>query len=429
MDIGRREFGAATGVSLSALLAGCSALGDEQNEGTKTDTGTDDTDGAGGAEESKGGEDSDTETDAEDEQQMHEDESMPGKVVLSDEADRHLRVVRETFSWMYESPSDTCHIHVMLANDSGADLTVDMTARIYNGDGTELSSTTSADTEGPEPGEDDAVYSLELNNCEATAEYELEIAGVDATGDFEEEAVDDEADEETAEETDETDEGDGDDIRDEEAESDDDGADEQDGADDETEDDASDDGDGDNAGDEDDGVGSLRVAVRDEDGDPINHATVEVDGAGLFDWGETRDVDDQGQAEFDLEDGEHTLTADADGYSPVEETVEVDGDTEHSMTLEADGSDESDESQANTLTVFVRDGDGDPIDHATVEVDENGFGGASETRDVDGEGSAEFDLEDGEYELTAAADGYPTLEETVSLDADLEYTATLRADD
>ncbi|MFU8866426.1 carboxypeptidase-like regulatory domain-containing protein [Natronococcus sp.] len=435
MDLGRREFGTAAGASLSALLAGCSALGDEQSDGDETDTETDDTDDAGDTEESGGGEDPETETDVEDEQKVYEDESMPGEVVLSDEADRHLEAVRETFSWMNESPGDTCHVHVMLANDSGADLTVDMTARIYDEDGTELSSTTSAGVAGPEPDEDDAVYSIELNNCEATAEYELEVTVADVAGEFDEEDLD-EADEETAEETDEADEADVDDSDDGETDPDDGEPDEEEQAesDDDSDgqnetDDTDDADDEEDADDADDGESVLRVTVQDEDGDPIDHATVEVDGAGLFNWGETRDVDDQGRAEFDLEDGAHTLTAEADGYSPVEETVEVDGDTEHAMTLEADGSDESDEDETNTLTVFVRDGDDDPIDHATVAVDESGFGGASESQNVDDRGRAEFDLEDGEYELTAAADGYPTLEETVALDTDLEYTATLRAGD
>ncbi len=136
------------------------------------------------------------------------------------------------------------------------------------------------------------------------------------------------------------------------------------------------------------------------------------------------EVDDDGEATFELPDGDYELTASADGYEDVEHEVELDGDGEFVvLTLEAsDEDDESDadEDDANTLTTVVVDDDGEPVENATVEVDEGGLFGDSDEADVNDDGEAVFELADGDYELTASADGYDDAEDDIELDGDDE---------
>lgn len=325
MDLNRREFGTIAGVSLSAMLAGCADTeeggddaGTETDEADGSDGEADETDGDsatddsddGGSDESEvddpdtaedesdvpddedGATDQDsseddeepadatesgeaTESDGENgEEAVYEDESVDGEVVLSEAADSHLEVERHTFTWEDEPPSELCQVHAMLANASGAELTVSMTARVFDADGNELSSTTKAATEGPEAGADDAVYSFELNNCPETAAYELEITDVEATG--ETGGIDDEPERHL-----------------------------------------------------------LRVLVQDRFGDPIESATVSVEERGLGGWGETQAVDGHGQAEFEFQTGEYVVTVEAEGYPTLEDSLELTGGVEYTATLRA----------------------------------------------------------------------------------------------
>ncbi|MFC4440185.1 MULTISPECIES: carboxypeptidase-like regulatory domain-containing protein [Natrialbaceae] len=362
MDLNRREFSTAAGVSLSAVLAGCGALEDDSDGEGENETdrefeddddsdvkNTDDSDAEDTDGSDTGGED---ETDS-DEQKMHEDESVAGTILLSDDAEHHLAVVRHTFTWASEPPSDHCHVHVMVENTSDAEMTIDMEARIYGEDGTELSATTDTGVEGPGPGDDDTVYSLELDNCEGTVEYDFEVTDVHAD--------DDEPDE----------------------------SDEQDDS-----------------------------GAQDEADEPNDDNTDETDGSDESE-DEQEDVDDDDEDEgADEEDDEDEGDAGEDEGNESDEQDDTDGDGE-------DGEDDGDE-ETSILRVIVQNGDEDPIDHATVEVDEGGFGGWSETQAVDGQGRADFDVENGEYTLIVEADGYPTLTEDIEIDHDVIYTVTLQ---
>lgn len=389
MDLNRREFSTAAGVSLSAVLAGCGALEDDSGDegGNETDPefedgddsdveNTDDSDAEDTDDSDTAGED---ETDS-DEQKMHEDESVAGTILLSGDAEDHLAVVRHTFTWASEPPSDQCHVHVMIENTSDAEMTIDMEARIYEEDGTELSSTTDTGVEGPGPGDDDTVYSLELDNCEGTVEYEFEITAVRADDD----------------EPNESDEQDDSDTQDEADESDDDDADEPD----ESNEDEQEDVDEDDEDDEDEGDGDEE----DDDGPDEEEDSDEAD-----------ESDEQDETDDDDEDADEN-----EDENDEDDEDEDDGDEED---------DDDEDEETNILRVIVQDGDEDPIDHATVEVDEDGFGGWSETQAVDGQGRADFEVEDGEYTLTVEADGYPTLTEDIEISHDVIYTVTLQTND
>jgi hypothetical protein len=337
MELNRREFGTAAGVSLSAALAGCSALEDDSEDvnGDENETDPDAEDDSaedGPAENDSADADGNESETEDDEQELIEDESVSGTIILSDGASDRVAVVRDTFTWIDESPSDQCQVHVMLENTGDAELTVDMVARIYDEDGTELASSTETDVEGPDPSEDDAVYSFDLDDCEGTAEYEFEIATVDADEDdepSESNEPDDDSDgsdepNESDDASDEPDEPDDSLDEDDDDENESGGDDDDEQADDENEEDDAD---------ESEATNILRVIVQDGDGDPIDHATVNVEEGGLGDWSETQTVDGQGRAEFEVEPGEYAVTAAADDYPTLEETVGVDANLQYTVTL------------------------------------------------------------------------------------------------
>ncbi|MDG5759914.1 carboxypeptidase regulatory-like domain-containing protein [Natronococcus sp. A-GB1] len=315
MELKRREFAVITGVSLSGVLAGCADTEEEEggdDSGSETDEADDSAaDGAEDGEsddseadetesddarnengddgsgddianedaneneepaDSESGEANESDEDDGDDEEVYEDEAIDGEVVLSEAAERHLEVERHTFTWGDEPPSELCQVHMMLANASGAELAVSMTARVYDADGNELSSTTKAATEGPEPGADDAVYSFELNNCAETAAYELEVTDVEAAGETEE--VEEAPDRHL-----------------------------------------------------------LRVLVQDGVGEPIDDATVSVEEQGLGGWGDTQAVDDHGRTEFEFQAGEYLVIVEAEGYPTLEESLELTGNVEYTATL------------------------------------------------------------------------------------------------
>ncbi|NUB91406.1 carboxypeptidase regulatory-like domain-containing protein [Haloterrigena sp. SYSU A558-1] len=214
--------------------------------------------------------------------------------------------------------------------------------------------------------------------------------------------------------------------------------------------DANDDGSGSETGGGDE-THTLTTTVVDADGAPVDGATVTV--APESDSSETQTVDATGEAEFDLEDGEYEVTANADGYEAATGSVTIDGnDKTATLTLEStdDGSNDSngggqnndnnndsdggnagDSNGMQTLTVVAQDDEGDAVNDATVTVEEDGFF-SSETvgeQDVNDDGEAEFDLEDGEYEVTANANGYEAATDSVTINGnDKTITLTLEED-
>ncbi|MFA9415091.1 carboxypeptidase regulatory-like domain-containing protein [Natrinema sp. HArc-T2] len=177
----------------------------------------------------------------------------------------------------------------------------------------------------------------------------------------------------------------------------------------------------------------LTAVVESKNGDVIDNATVSVDTGSASTISQS--VDGNGETEFDLEDGEYTITADADGYQPSETTVQIDGaDETVTLTLEqqtqADsGTDSGDGS--HTLAVTVKDENGTAVENATVEVEaDSSFLGSSDTKQVGDDGVATFERSDGTYTVSADADGYRLAERTVTIDGDDEaITLTLESRD
>ncbi|WMT09175.1 carboxypeptidase regulatory-like domain-containing protein [Natrinema thermotolerans] len=195
----------------------------------------------------------------------------------------------------------------------------------------------------------------------------------------------------------------------------------------------------DNETDASDDLRPLTTVVENRSGEPIDTATVTVDTGP--DSSKQESVNGSGEAEFSLADGEYTVTANADGYRPSNETVGVDGDAvTKTLTLEqrntgdesnSSGTDDDDsETDGHTLSVAVEDENGDAIDNATVQLEEDtGFltTGETDEKDVGDDGTVEFTaLEDGEYTVTASADGFEQTARDVEIDgSDDEITLTL----
>ncbi|WP_122090616.1 hypothetical protein [Halalkalicoccus subterraneus] len=139
----------------------------------------------------------------------------------------------------------------------------------------------------------------------------------------------------------------------------------------------------------------LTVTVETAEGDPVQGSTVSVDGeggllGGLLGGGESDETDDDGEVTLQLEDGEYTVSVDADEGSATDD-VNIEGDDEElSLTVEADedgedgegedeeGGDDEDESNEN------EEGEDDEGEDSTDE-DEDDEDQNSEDEDEDDE--------------------------------------------
>lgn len=176
---------------------------------------------------------------------------------------------------------------------------------------------------------------------------------------------------------------------------------------------------------------ALTAIVENETGEPVGDATVTVEGGNGT--GRAKPVGGNGEAEFELEDGQYTVTADADGYRTTETTTRIDGANE-TITLTLEDRDSTDNATGDdgpyTLAVTVENETGDPIDNATVELKADALLASSEEKTVGDDGRAEFERDDGEYTITADADGYEARTRSVEIDgSDRAITLTLAATD
>ena len=148
---------------------------------------------------------------------------------------------------------------------------------------------------------------------------------------------------------------------------------------------------------------SVSGTVVDADDDStIEDASVEL----LDADGEVVDEAEGGEFGFEIDDpdAEYTVQASADGYEEGTEEAIVG----ESITIElAEG--------LTALSGTGRDtGDGEPIEEATVTAENDA--GETVSFETD-DGTYELELARGEYEVTAEADGYEPVTETITLDA------------
>ncbi|MBS3789682.1 MAG: PQQ-binding-like beta-propeller repeat protein [Candidatus Thermoplasmatota archaeon] len=158
----------------------------------------------------------------------------------------------------------------------------------------------------------------------------------------------------------------------------------------------------------------LLFLIEDQDGDPIENATVEVS---FNSYAMENITDANGEALFeDLEPETYEYEVTHDNYETENGEVEiVDKDVKETVVME-------ETVMTYDLTFEVEDEDGDPIENATVEVSFNSYA-MENTTDANGEALFE-DLEPETYEYEVTHDNYETENGEVEI-IDQEKTETV----
>ncbi|GAB7119125.1 hypothetical protein JCM9743_15880 [Natrinema sp. JCM 9743] len=183
------------------------------------------------------------------------------------------------------------------------------------------------------------------------------------------------------------------------------------------------------SGDGDDGPHTVTVTVEDRDGNAIAGANVSHNGT----VGNGQTTDGNGEVAWEVENGTYAVSANADGYLSAEDSVDIDGGNA-SLTLtleeERDGSGTDDSSDdGSTVTFVVEDGNGEPLDNATVALErESPSLQGNERKTVDRNGEVDFEREDDEYTFTVIVDGTESDERTVDVDGDTRRRVTATTD-
>jgi hypothetical protein len=147
----------------------------------------------------------------------------------------------------------------------------------------------------------------------------------------------------------------------------------------------------------------------------VSHADLDrtVDGATVYLNGEqVATTGDDGSYQFEVGAlGTHTVTVDKEGFEPVEREVTIDettgGEARVDVALPAEPQTVQFEvSKKSTIEGY--EFGGEPIEGATVTV-------AGQTKTTDSDGLATFELPGGRHTFTVQADGYETLEDTVTV--------------
>ncbi|MFB6180444.1 MAG: PKD domain-containing protein [Candidatus Nanohalobium sp.] len=133
----------------------------------------------------------------------------------------------------------------------------------------------------------------------------------------------------------------------------------------------------------------LRVKVRNSDGRRINDARITAEGP----EGTVTRYTTGGEKFFDLGEGSYTLEVYKDGYNSEERTVQVSG--LETVTVYLDRV----ESSTGSFKAVVKDGEGERLEDAEVEVD-------GETRETGIDGETFFRLEPGTYSVKASKQDY-----------------------
>ena len=145
-------------------------------------------------------------------------------------------------------------------------------------------------------------------------------------------------------------------------------------------------------------LGSVSGSVKDQDGDPVKGAKVVIDD-GKGNRVETT-TDDNGKVNVDkLPAGDYTVTVEADGYSKGESKVRVNpGESASFPEVRV-------KQLPGSVSGSVKDQDGNPVEGATVVIDD----GKGNRFEVPTDRSGNVDVQDvpaGDYTVTVTADGY-----------------------
>ncbi|UTF54179.1 carboxypeptidase regulatory-like domain-containing protein [Natronosalvus rutilus] len=184
----------------------------------------------------------------------------------------------------------------------------------------------------------------------------------------------------------------------------------------------SDSGDGSDGSDSGDGDDNTSDGSDGTDGSSDGSDGSDDDGSGS---GDGSDGSDDGGSDDGSDGGDNN---DTDDGSDGGDNNETDDGSDGSDNNETDDGSDGGDGDTSTLSIIVEDDDGNAIEGATVQVEGEGvIFGYNEEQSTDGNGVAEFELEDGEYEVTVTADGYEGAQTTIEISGDDEMLiATLQ---
>lgn len=178
--------------------------------------------------------------------------------------------------------------------------------------------------------------------------------------------------------------------------------------------------------------GMLTVTVEDDAGESVEG--IEVVGIGPGGDSYSAETDENGQATFDLEDGDYTFSVTTDGTdydASSEEDVTMEGE-DQSITLTVT-SEQEPTPETHTLTVTVQNEAEERIEGTDVSLAEYDSGAPVEDGDAttDANGQATFKVPNGDYEILVSHDDYaqPSDDRLVAVDGDTERTITVQSTD
>ncbi|WP_222919693.1 carboxypeptidase regulatory-like domain-containing protein [Natrinema sp. SYSU A 869] len=184
----------------------------------------------------------------------------------------------------------------------------------------------------------------------------------------------------------------------------------------------------------DDGPHTLTVTVEDQDGNTIEGADVSHDEP----FSDEKTTGGNGEVKWEVENGNYSVSANADGYQSAEDSVEIDG-SDKSLTLTLEEEDDSSggggfggggsNDDSNPVTFIVEDQNGNPLDNATVALEQQSLFQGKEKKSVDQDGEVDFERENGEYSFTVTVDGNESDEQTIEVDGDTRQRVTYETTD
>jgi hypothetical protein len=149
---------------------------------------------------------------------------------------------------------------------------------------------------------------------------------------------------------------------------------------------------------------TLNVNVRADDGKRLYNTRVAVTGDGST----TRYTGANGEAHFELGEGDYNVRVSKSGYSTETRNVDLVPGEHRSISVTLDRR----ESGQGTLTALVEGEEGERLEDAEITV----RNGVNRYRETDSNGRATVDLDQGTYTVTAEKTGYGSWTESVHID-------------
>ena len=160
------------------------------------------------------------------------------------------------------------------------------------------------------------------------------------------------------------------------------------------------------------GQNTVTVIVKSTTGDPIAGATVTL-------GTNTITTNSEGKAVFEnIPNGTYALSVIKEDYTSYSDTYDITGNTTIPVTLAS--------TKKNTVTVYVKDGDNNPVEGAKVTITPTSGPGMTDTTDSDGK-AVFTDVESGSYTLKVEKSGFSTYTSSISVTGNKTFNVVLKS--